>query len=273
MNYYDLNSQPLNQTPEPLDSSNFINFVNFNGVNLNNCWDVIITGGNYLDLWDVDLQTYNSPFQDWWGVLSSYITEKTITFTLFIKKDTTDELYSFIDDLKRQTNKQEWKLVVDFWELRYTYATLTDLQTNYDPKEPNRINDLNLTFVSKTPHFISLQPKSFAEDVTTNTYSLDLNNTGSEETFYNFTIVWSAGHTTNKIEINNGWYTLTINTAMTVWDVLQINGENKTVKKNWTIIDYDWIFTELDKWSNPMNIVFTWTVNCSVSTYFYIKYR
>ena len=273
MNYYDLNSQPVNQTNEPLDSNNYINFVNFNWLNLNDCWDIVITGWNYLDLWNIDLQTYNSPFQDGGGVLSSYMTEKSITFEIFVKQETESELYSFIDELKRQTNKKEWKLIVDFGELRYTYATLTDFQTNYDAKESKRLNNLSLTFVSKTPHLISSQVQGFAEDVNTNIYPLDLNNIGSEETQHNFTIVWNIGHTTSKIEINNNWYTLTINTALSNWDILQINGETKIVKKNWVSIDYDWVFEELKLWSNPMSIVFTGTVNCSVSTYFYSKYR
>jgi hypothetical protein len=76
-----------------------------------------------------------------------------------------------------------------------------------------------------------------------------------------------------KVEVIKDWYTLTINENFTNGDILEINGETKSVYKNTVKIDYDGIFQRLELGSNPMSINLTGTnSNTTISSSFLIRY-
>lgn len=276
MNTHAINQTALNQNTIPLDSNNFINFASFDGFSLSDCGDVIVKQTDYDNLGNVDLQTYNSPFQDWGGELSSYITDKVITISLSVNKNTEQEFVSFLDELKRSTSKQGGKLIMSFGgELRYNYATLTSMTVVRSEKNRAIAKSIDMSFTTKTPHFIAVAPKTSTDDITTLSYPLDLNNIWSEESYYNIDLIFNAGTVgLTKCEIVKDWYTLTVTNTFTAGDILEINGETKTVKKNTVIIPYTGIFVDLKLWSNPMQVVLTGTsVNATLNTKFLIRYR
>jgi len=148
-------------------------------------------------------------------VLSSYITERQIEVTMFVVKGTSAEVYQFIDDIKRKTNKQEGKLTIRFGsEYRYTYATLKSLNVTVDDKSRNIIKELKMSFLSRTPHFIARDPYSQTESITTLTHPIELTNNGSEETYYQLALVFNDASLTT-VEVVKDGYTLTINEAFT----------------------------------------------------------
>lgn len=61
-------------------------------------------------------------------------------------------------------------------ELRYNYATLTSMTVVRSEKNRAIAKSIDMSFTTKTPHFIAVAPKTSTDDITTLSYPLDLNN-------------------------------------------------------------------------------------------------
>jgi len=238
----------------------------FNWFNLLDCAE-IVAEGNYDDINSVQLDTYNAPRIDWGGVLGYYINGKAINFNLIIKKDTETELNQTIDDIKKKLAVQEWLLEINInWEYRVGKANLTALDFNRNFENKTIQSNVNISF-TLTNHLYASEWESYIELwVTSNSLALDVDNWGTTKCDFKVALVFGAGNSwVDTISIAKDWFTLSISESISDWDLLVIDWVEKQVTLNWSDIDFDWPFRQLDVGSNPMTLNINGTVNVDMT--------
>lgn len=251
-----------------------IEYFMFDGYALS-AWAYRVRTVDYDDLWTIDLQTFNSPMIDWGGVLSQLYRSKTVTFNMSITASTLHLLNDAIDWLKKYTMATEWRLEISVnWVVRRCKASRTSLEFNRKSYSLTFVSDVILTFVTLDPHWTEKTATTSVETLTWDkTYTVD--NTWTAPvfpiTYINFD-TWNASIT--SVSLTLGGNTMTITEAFADWDILTIDWGNKRVKKNNTLIDYDWVFEPLDPWENIVDVAFNWwaTVSAELTTSYFKTY-
>ena len=244
-------------------------WIIFNWFNLLDCAE-FVAEGNYDDINAVQLDTYNAPRVDWGGVLGYYINWKQIEFKIIIKKDTEEELNSAIDLIKKELAVENGILELKInWEYRRWEANLTWLQFNRDFEKKTIQSNITASF-NLTNHLYAEITDAYTESwITSNNLALDINNGGTARCFYKIAFIFGAGNAwVSTIKIEHDWYFLETTQAINDWDIIIIDWVNKEVLYNSNAIDYNWVFTELQTWSNPIQIQIDWTPNVDITTLF-----
>lgn len=228
---------------------------------------------NHDDIWNIDLATFNAPRVDGWWVLGHYYTDKDIEIKLTLKADTSAELNTLIDELKKRTRKTEWLLeILVNWEYRVCNASITNLKFNRQFFHITFCSTIDISFKTMDPHWRAKTSIASTEAITWDIETW-IDNLWTVETdckyYFIFEGSWNA---VSKVKIIIWDFFIQVDETITNNDVLIIDWIEKLVSLNGTNIDYTWSFPELDVWFNPVDISF-WssdTVNCSM-TYIYPK--
>jgi len=245
----------------------------FNWFNLLDCSE-FVAEWNYDDINWVQLDTYNAPRVDGGWVLWYYINWKQIEFKLIIKKDTEEDLNDAIDLLKRELAVKDWILELKInWVYRRWEANLTGLQFNRDFEKKTILSSVTVSF-NLTNHLYAEISDAYTEAwITWNNLALDIDNDWTTKCFYKLAFIfWSGNSWVDNIRVEHDWYFIEINKVLNDWDILLIDWVNKEVLFNTTAIDYDWVFTELNTGSNPIQISINWTPNVDITTLFNKNY-
>lgn len=231
----------------------------FNWLWLQNA-NIVTSFKNDDNLPAIDLIRYQNPIVDGGGVLRKRYTNKQIVLRWKLKADTEAELNNIIDVFKQKTSVVDWFLDIKTnWIYRRTKATVVS----------NNIMDrknFNLTFVPFEITFETLDPFFYNKDAETIT---DTNITGDH--LMEFTYYWTApsqprvyfvfatGGWTDEMIFELNDRKLTVNHTMLDGDILLFDSVEKTVKINWTEVDYTWTFPTLIYGDN----LFQYTINWS----------
>jgi hypothetical protein len=253
--------------------SALVGWVIFNWFNLLNCWEIVVEW-NYDDINGVQLDTYNAPRIDGGWVLWYYINWKTITFNMVIKETDETWLNTKIDLLKKNLAVKEWLLeIVINWEKREWKANLTSFTVNRDFTKKTIQNNIQIMF-ALTNHMYASKGSAVSELwVTSNNLDLDIDNYWTTSCFYKTVVIfWNGNIAVDNVQILKDWYVLEINNSFSDGDILIIDWVNKVVTLNWSQIDFNWPFTELNTWSNPMQINTTGTLNVDITILFNVNY-
>lgn len=248
-------------------------WIIFNWYNLLDC-SSITSEGNYDDINAVQLDTYNAPRTDWGWTLGYYINGKQIEFKMIIKQDTEEELNNAIDDLKKNLAVKNWILEIEINGLyRKWEAYLTALSFNRNFENKTIQSDVTVSF-NMTNHFYSETTDSYTESwITGNDLALDINNEGTTSCFYKLAFIFSSWNSwVSNIKIEQDWYSLEINETISDWDILLVDWVDKEVTINTNMIDYDWVFTELQTGSNPILISINGSPNVDITVLFNKNY-
>lgn len=248
--------------------------VLFNWQTLTDCETLFTSKGNYDDINKVKLETYDAPQVDGGWVLSYHINWKSIELNLIMRYDTEAELNAWIDNLKQRLAVAEWELEIEVnWEIRVAIVSLTWLTFNRDFKSKTIQSDIQINFEAMN-HFYSKNQDSRTFFMTGD-YNIDIWYTGTVYSFYKMYLVFNAWTSwITNIDIVKNWYTFSISEEITEWDILIIDGIEKTVTLNWNFVDYEGIFQRLDVWNNPFTINFnSWANVVCTNTLIYNKKR
>ena len=237
----------------------------FNNWNLDNWSNIRVIASNHDDIWTIDFDTYKTPLQDWWWVLWKYYRTKTIEFILSVSADSEESLNDLIDEIKFQTSKTEWilKIIIN-WITRMRTATCVSLKFNRKSFNVNRCWNIVLTFNCVNPHSQLQNPTNESFVAQTWTYSWVFFYVWRAESFPTLQLSidsWTA--TWMSFELN--WYTITIDTSLTAWDVITFDWEKKEVLVNNTEVAYTWPFTPVIYWDNVFTITNEWTFSWVLS--------
>lgn len=267
-------SAPLLQNPllytTKIDvSGSFI----FNWLDLSDCWELSLDTSNHDDINQVDLDVYNAPRIDWGWVLGFFVRWKTLNLKMIIMEDTAEELNDMIDYLKLKLFKKEWILRIKVNDkYRQIKASLTNLNFNRDFEKPTILSNVQISFRAME-NFHDEDTTYYTETwITTPTLAMDINNVWFRVDYQLYFIFGSGIVWTDTFVIEQDWYTLTVNQAVSDWDILIIDWIEKQVLYNWVPIDYDWPFTQLENWSNPILININWTYVADITALYYRNY-
>lgn len=244
----------------------------FNWFTLSDCWELARDTSNYDDMNKIDIDTYEAPRIDWGWVLWYFVRWKSMNFKIVVMKNSEAELNTAIDDIKLKLFKKEWILKIKVNGVyRQVKANLTSLSFNRDFEKPTMLTDVNLSFLAME-NFADENATYWTEvGVNTPTLSLDINNTWAR-TDYSLYFIFGAGTNTTEITIEKDWYTMTIQQAITPWDILIVDWINKQVLYNNTPIDYDWPFVQIEYGSNPILVSINWTYIADITYIYYVNY-
>lgn len=240
-------------------SSSIIGTFVFDWYNLHSN-NIRVQAVNYDDEWGIDLNIFEAPRIDWWGVLWHYWRSKDISFKLSLSSDTADWLNALIDELKMKTQTTEWRLEVEVnGVVRRVKASIVNLKFNREYYHLTFLPNVEITFRTIDPHWQKKTNTSFSFEKTDDSQE-DIVNNGTRATnpvFYVIFKTWCSGVSQLKITID--WYAIIVSSAFVPWDLLTIDCENKIVQKNGTSIDYSWVFPTLNVGSNPVFFDYTFT--------------
>jgi hypothetical protein len=240
-------------------------WIIFNWFNLLDCWE-IVAEGNYDDINWVQIDTYKIPREDGNWLLWYYINGKQINFKLIIKEDTEEALNIKIDEVKKKLTKKDWELKIRVnGEYRTQKAYLSNMEFNRDWEKKTIQNNISFWF-TLLDHFYSDAGTVVTEFNVTWNKAFDLENKGTASCFFKAVMIfWNSNAWVNMVRIDKDWYFLQTNTSISNWSVLIIDGVNKEVTLNGNSIDYDWVFVEMQTWSNPLQISINWVHNVDIT--------
>ena len=257
-----LNTQLLNQGllwgwPTPAEVLPQDRFV-FDWYSLSDCTTKRVVASNHDDIGDVQYDTYDAPRIDWGGVLGRYFRRKDINLTLSLSGGTEEGLNNLIDELKEKTRDVEWYLeIIINDEIRRVKATVTSLVFNRESFQLSFVSNVDITFSTMEPHFYAKTPESNTYNTITGDIIEEIDNEGTVETEAQlYFVFWPTVTGLSSIVITVGSQELSINETISGSDILIVDGEEKLVTLNGTLVDYDWVFPILDVGPNSIEFDF-----------------
>ena len=237
----------------------------FNGWNMDNGSTIRVTYSNHDDVWSIDFKTYDTPLEDWGGVLWKYYRKKDINIKLSVSWESFEELNDLIDEIKYRTSITEWllKITINGVEREWT-ATCTSLKFNRNAYNVSRCGDVSLTFTCVNPHSKTKYP--IIEDFfdKQGEFSFEVAYDWRAETFPMLYINIDDNES-DWITFSLNGYEIAIDEHLNVGDTIIFNWENKRVTKNWIEVEYTWPFTPINYGWNVFILnsdsTYSWTLS------------
>jgi len=254
---YTYNSIPFNVWPTPLGEL-VSDFYSFDWYGLCNS-KIKVLKSDVKDIPTVDLQTYNAPRVDWWGILAKFYDKKEINLTLWIKATSYSDLLDTIDELKYRLSTT-WGIFKMNYNgvFRQLSATVTSLKFPRIKKNDFAVGDIEVVMESLEPHFYaSASETNRIENIIWDTQN-EITNNWTVKTYPVIYFLFKTGIAgLSTITFETWWYTISITETITDDDILIIDSENKIVTLNGTDIDYVWPLPVFQVGTNSFELTFT----------------
>ena len=194
-----------------------------------------------------------------------YWRRKIIKLKGVITKSTNALLEAEIDAMKRALSKRDGVLDIKIdGVIRRYVATQINTQNMFQRRRGYHVSmcPYDIQFVCLDPFGKDVNYTSVQHfDLTTLLLEEEMNNAGSAPAqpvvILNFTAVDSISAV--KFENVDTSESITLNTTVSVGDIIRFDSENKEVKKNGVIVDYDGSFPRLDAGLNSVAVTLTGT--------------
>ena len=239
--------------------------LSFNGWRLDNWTTIRVTSTNHDDIGTIDFNTYNTPLEDWGGVLGKYYRKKTIDIGLSVQSETQQGLNDLIDEIKYRTSFTEWILRYSINGItRERTATCTSLKFNRQYYNINWLWSVALSFTCVNPHSRIEVPSTESFIMQSWTYSAWVLYDGRAESYPTLLLTIDSGESEGLSFTLNG-YKIQISSSLSAWDVVVFDGEKKSVTVNGEEVEYTGAFTPLAYGENTISIsseaTYTWTLS------------
>lgn len=256
----------------PFVLSTITDDIIFNSFWLQNA-NIITSFKDDYNLPRIDLNTYENPVIDWGWILNRKYTDKDITLKWVLLADTASLLQTLIDNFKLKTSEIEWYLEIKVdWIYRRTKATC--IKSNLFDKKNYDITrcPFEITFKTLEPFFYLRSDETVLEAWVTNDITVDISYSGTARSYPKMLFAFNAGNTgVTQVAITLNGKTITISDTFINWDVMIVNCETKSVLVNGVDTDYDWVFPNLEYWTNIIETVFTKTTLNVDMSFLYAK--
>ena len=222
----------------------------------------------------IESQTFNTPQDDWWWELNYFFRSRIVTVEGRVSSDTAENFNKELDRFKSALWENDKNLDIKVnWTIRRAKASVINMNSLFDRMH------FNITYIKFIIQFRVLAP-FFNEiwkqnlDLLSQTWNI------SDEVLNEWTIKtdpivqlnFTSATTVNIITFNIDNRTITVNETISWWDIVKIDCIEKIVTINWDIVDYDWIFPELQTWANLFAVTVNWTKNYDFNIYFFKQY-
>lgn len=237
--------------------------------------NIRIQVSNYDDIWDIEFETFDAPFADWWWILGHFYRKKDIKFNLTITWDTAEDLNNRIDEFKKRIKKVGWLLeILVNGEYRVVEASVTKLTFWRQFFHITFVNKVEIVFTTVVPHFRAKTNISASFPGITGVLNEDIDNIWTIGTdLRSYIIFWPGNTWISEVNISVWWFTTQIPYAFVDWDILLVDSITKEVVllNTWAPLDYNWKLPYLETWSNPIQYEIVWTTVNATITYIYEK--
>lgn len=253
-------------------STSLGNSFYFNGFDISNCGTIGLKASNHDDI-EAEINTYQTPLWDWWGVLTWFVPNKPIGISVAVKADSEEELNDIIDLMKRKLIKREWTLKIKVnGEFRQCKASLTSIKFNRDYEIKEALANVNISFMSMEM-LTSETPVAISEIwVTVNDIPFDVTNEWGRRNYAMYIVFWTVTDT-DFVSITHKWFVLSVSEDITSNSILIIDWTTGKVTLNWDDnIDYDWPIMPLDEWSNSILVHINWTFTADITILYNTNY-
>lgn len=229
----------------------------------------ITTKVNVWNMPNINLLTFTNPKSDWWWLLDRFYKERTIKIEWHILWESLEDTQNKIDNLKKALSSKQWYLDFKVWNVyRRILCTLTNSdiinRESYDIEHAT----YSLSFKAEKPFRSEKQWRSELFENVSDEINEWIYNEWSEYSNPIINIVVNSATSCNQVEISIWDDKITINHSLTVWDILDINTDEKTVLLNTNSIDFSWKFPKLQAWWNVLTVNANWTYDFDVSVLF-----
>ena len=221
------NSIPTVLTTAPQDD------IMYGGYSLYNAHMTISKIG-YDNGHSVDAPTYSNPMTDLGGEQSYYFRQKIIQIKGNLKASNREELEIAIDNMKRALGRPNQDLDIKVnGKIRRAKASCTNLDGIFNREH------YHITFIPFTIQFRLVS--EFSKELTRNTQSFnnltaniteEITNTGTVRTNPTASIVFNTATGVNNVSFSILDNTITVSTPISTGDVLTIDCDDLSVKKN-----------------------------------------
>lgn len=256
-------------TPFASDSITDAIIFNWYGLQNNNIISSYKTDYNEAS---IDLNVWINPIIDGGIVLNKKYSDNVITIEGIMLADTPAELLTLMDEFKLKLSQTEWYLDIkqDDGEYRRIKATLIS-NSIFDKKHYDITRcPFKLQFKSVEPFFYNRTAVADTLNNIATNVNIDLGYTGTAKTYPQLYFWFNVATAVTEMTIKLGNFSLEINETINVWDILVIDCEEKTVKLNGALIEYDWVFFPLEYGANVVDIQINGTFDYDF-TYVYNK--
>jgi len=253
-----LNGNALASSPLPLTITQDV--IAFNGYGLQNA-GIITSLGDWDDLANVELNSFNFPRDDGGAVLSKYYRGREIRAKITIKAATAADFQTLLDGFKKGIRTTEGFLDIlppGTTETRRIKATCTKIAFGRQHYNVTYIT-AEVTFQALEPFFYAVNAQSLQLQAQSGSFSAELTNDGSADSLPTLYFIFGAGTAATELQINAFGLSLTIPSTYANNDVLIVDSKNKSVTKNGVEIDYTGQFPKFPPGSCPFQIAITGT--------------
>lgn len=227
----------------------------------------ITTKVNVWNMPNINLLTYTNPKSDWGGLLDRFYKQRNINVEGHIIGNSLEHTQQLIDNLKTALSEKQGYL--DFqmpdWVYRRILCTLTNAdiinRESYDIEHAS----YKLTFRAENPFWSEIAWSSSLFEQVNDEINETIYNEWSEYSNPIINIVVYTATSCNEVVITIWENTLTINQTLNIWDVLNINTDEKMITLNDNSIDFSWKFPKLEAWTNTFTLQANWTYLFDVS--------
>lgn len=253
--------------------------INFGWITVELCdstktW-YMIQSTDFFDLVWVDIWEWESSLSDWWWVYYRKFGNSTRTAKFFIQAGSYAELINMIDELKAMYDiEMELSVKITDAEYRTTRVTLKQIKIPKFTRNQTFVEDVQVSFLFTTWYWYNDQVTLNSYNISATWTSFIIWNSGKYDTFPIMRINWDCNDEQVQITITSQRNNTT--TAIQTAKVTLVNNRNnllldytpwetasnKTVRKDWSVINYSWYMWPLTPWSNIISIKWvTWVVD------------
>jgi len=205
--------------------------------------NIVTSFKNDDNLPTIELTRFQNPVIDGGWLLARRYTNKQITLRWTIKASTGEELNNLIDVLKQKTSATEWFLDIKInWIYRRTKATV--VSNNLFERKHFNISyvPFEITFETLDPFFYNREDATLTDTWITWNHSTEFAYFWSAPSQPRVYLIFTTATWTDEMIFTLNWKKLTVSRDMNDGDILLFDSITKTVKVNWTEIDYAWSF-------------------------------
>ena len=189
---------------------------------------------------------------------------REISVSWYLKSENKADLDLLIDEFKFYLSRpNEYLRHKVSWYSREILATVSKLEFW---EKNNMYISFDITFLSQDAFWSRSRQQSFMiEELSDNERDEWITNWGKNTRpliimSFKDNISW-----TDTIEFKVWGVWIKIEQSISDKDLLVIDGQRMTVKHNWTILDYTWVFPEFENWYNETNIKINWDFTVDIN--------
>lgn len=225
--------------------------------------NVITNGFSYQTA--TDLNTFSNSLSNGKTFISKYERNKNITFDITIKGSSRSDFLSNMDAFRKAVYQDNVNIDIKFDGTNIRRITWNCISAPVDYKHYNiNFMKVSVSFETLEPHFYALDNDVRVKSGVSANFIEEITWSGTLESDLDIQILFQTGLSgVNSVTITDGTRTMIVWQSISDSDVLEITSSTSSVKLNWTEIDFDGEFLQIEPKTNFIDVQIngTWSAN------------